>query len=471
MTNKKLPIDYVTKDYDGFLQMMKDMIPSLTPEWTDNSDSDMGTVILQLLAYGLHVLGYYQDKSVNENFLHTAQTKKAILLLSKFLGYEIQKQSPAVTTVRFYKDDTYIDKRVVVPRGTKVSTDPQLGEQVIYETDEPLVIPEGREYGDVSVTQGETVIREFVALGNGKENQRYVLEYPNVIENTLQIITEENGRDYYWSLVDNFVDSQPSDRHFTVSIDEEDRTIISFGDGIFGMKPPDEVKIYATYRYGGGSEGNVSTRLINYLVDTALIGINQVENIEPATGGQDFEDLEHVRITAPKFYRTGGKAVTPQDFEDLAENIPGVAKALCEETFNYNNDVNLYIATTDFTPAPKSLLDRVKEEIDKVRVMNCNLNVMSCLYKEFDVDVKVYIYDNFVANDVKTEVESIIRNYLNTSNFDMGAEIYLSSIIKEIFFASGVKNVVINQPTGDIVCAYNEMPKLANLTVTVIGGA
>ena len=60
MTNKKLPIDYVTKDYDGFLQMTKDMIPSLTPEWTDNSDSDMGTVILQLLAYGLHVLGYYR---------------------------------------------------------------------------------------------------------------------------------------------------------------------------------------------------------------------------------------------------------------------------------------------------------------------------------------------------------------------------------------------------------------------------
>ena len=231
MADKKLPIDYVTKDYDGFLQMMRDMIPSLTPEWTDTSDSDMGMVILQLLAYGLHVLGYYQDKAVNENILHTAQTKKAILLLSKFLGYEIQKQSPAVTTVRFYKDDTYIDKRVVVPRGTKVSTDPQLGEQIIYETDEPLVISEGQEYGDVSVTQGETVIREFVALGTGEENQHYVLEYPNVIEDTLQIITEENGSDYYWTLVDNFIDSQPSDRHFTVSVDEEDRTIINFDDG------------------------------------------------------------------------------------------------------------------------------------------------------------------------------------------------------------------------------------------------
>ena len=277
------------------------------------------------------------------------------------------------------------------------------------------MISEGQEYGDVSVTQGETVIREFVALGTGEENQHYVLEYPNVIEDTLQIITEENGRDYYWTLVDNFIDSQPSDRHFTVSIDEEDRTIINFGDGIFGMKPADEVKIYATYRYGGGSEGNVAAELINYLVDTALVGIDRVENIEPATGGQDFEDLEHVRIMAPKVYRTGGKAVTPQDFEDLAENIPGVAIALCEETFNYNNDVNLYIATTDFKPAPQALLDQVKEEIDKVRVMNCNLNVMSCLYKTFDLDVTVYIYDNFVANDVKMEIENIIRSYLNTA--------------------------------------------------------
>jgi uncharacterized phage protein gp47/JayE len=470
MPENRLPIDYVTKDYDGFLDMMKEMIPTLTPEWTDTSDSDQGMVILQLLAYGLHTLGYYQDKAINENILHIAQTKKAILYLSKFLGYEMRKQTPSITTERFYKDDAHYDKRVVIPKGTQVSTDPQLGQQIIYETDEALVIESGETYGDVTVTQGETVTREFIGLGTGLEGQSFVLEHADVIEEDLQVITEENGRDYYWELVDNFIDSKPNDRHFITDTDEEDRTVVIFGNGIFGMKPLQETNIFSNYRFVGGTIGNVSSGLVNYLVDTIVLGVDSVENIEPATGGQDYEDLEHVRVMAPKVYRTGGKAVTPQDFEDLAENISGVSRALCEETYNMDNDVNLYIATDDYTPATSSLLNKVKEELDKVRVMNANLNVMSCLYNTFNVDVTVYIHDNFVANDVKLEVEDSIREYLESSNFGLGAEIFVSKLVERGFFASGVRNVVINNPTTDIKCDFNEMPKLGSITVNTVGG-
>jgi hypothetical protein len=101
MIKGNLPIDYVTKDFDGFLEMMKEMIPTLTPEWTDTSDSDQGIVILQLLSYGLHIMGYYQDRAVNENILHLARTKKSVLLLCKFLGYEPSTQEPATSIVTF----------------------------------------------------------------------------------------------------------------------------------------------------------------------------------------------------------------------------------------------------------------------------------------------------------------------------------------------------------------------------------
>lgn len=470
MASNKLPIDYVTKDYDGFLEMMKEMIPVLTPEWTDTSDSDQGIVILQLLAYGLHTLGYYQDKAVNENILHTAQTRKAILLLCRFLGYELQKQVPATSIVRFTKDDTKYEERVIIPKGTQVSTDPLYGEQIIFETDEALVIEAGLEYGDVAVTQGESVDREFVGIGTGLENQQFVLEYPDVIESDLQIITEENGRDYYWELVENLIDSKPTDRHFTTTLDEENRTVVIFGDGILGMRPVYETNIFGSYRHGGGTQGNLSVGLINTLVDTIVLGVETVSNIEPSDGGIDYEDIEHARVMAPKLYRTGGKAVTPQDFQDLAESINGVSRALCEETFNADNEVNLYVATTDFSPASQSLLDTVKEELDKVRVMNSKLNVLSCLYKTVDIDVTVYIESNFVASEVQQEVSDNIREYFSSANFELGAEIYTSQILQRAFFATGVRNVVVNSPTEDIICAFNEMPKLGNISVVIVGG-
>jgi hypothetical protein len=465
-----LPIDYVTKDYDGFLQMMKDMIPVLTPEWTDTSDSDQGIVILQLLSYGLHTLGYYQDKAVNENFLHLAQTKKAILLLCKFLGYELQKQQPASTTLRFTKDDTKTDQRVVIPAGTQVSTDPNLGEQIIFETDIALVIDAGTEYGDVTATQGQTISREFIGLGNGQANQTFTLEYPMVLEDTLQIITVENDKDYYWTKVDNMIDSLPTDRHFTTSLNEENQTIVSFGDGIFGMRPLYQTNVFSNYRSGGGTKGNLAVGLINTLVDTFVLGVQQVSNTIAATGGIDYEDLEHARIMAPKIYRTGGKAVTPQDFQDIAESVYGVQKALCEETFDTNNDVNVYIATTDFTTASQTLLDAVKTTLDDVRVMNCKLNVLPCLYRTININITVYVQNNFVASEVSQDVQDNITTYFNSSDFEMGAEIYLAQIIRQAFNASGVNNVVINNPTSDVVCAFNELPKLGTITISTNGG-
>ena len=44
--DKIRPIDYVTKDYEGFRQLMIDLIPKYAPEWTDMSQSDFGIVII-----------------------------------------------------------------------------------------------------------------------------------------------------------------------------------------------------------------------------------------------------------------------------------------------------------------------------------------------------------------------------------------------------------------------------------------
>ena len=39
MPNRR-SLDYVTKDYEGFRQLMLDLIPQYAPEWTDTSQSN-----------------------------------------------------------------------------------------------------------------------------------------------------------------------------------------------------------------------------------------------------------------------------------------------------------------------------------------------------------------------------------------------------------------------------------------------
>src|SRR3712207_2066094 len=108
MTKRQmLPIDYVTKDYEGFRQLMLEQIPVIAPDWTDTSEGDFGIALMELLCYGLDILSFYQDKAVNESFLPTAKTRKAVINISKLLGYQLKHQQPSKFKLIFKKLDEY----------------------------------------------------------------------------------------------------------------------------------------------------------------------------------------------------------------------------------------------------------------------------------------------------------------------------------------------------------------------------
>jgi hypothetical protein len=466
----KLPIDYASRDFDGFMEMFKNVIPTLTPEWTDLSDTDQGIVILQLLAYGLHIQSYSIDKGVMENLLPLAKTQKAIFNLTKFLGYEIGRQSASTVELTYTKESDKIDMEVIVPAGTKSSTDPLLGETVIFETDYPLVIPAGELSGTVTATQGESVSRENLGLGNGLDGQSFILEQLEVLDASIYIMSVEAGITYEWTKVENFLESMPNSRHYITEITEDGETRIVFGDGKSGMRLPVNAELFGDYRFGGGTRGNLAIGLINTLYDDFVPEIDSVTNAIPSTGGINAEDLEKSKQLAPKNYRAGGKAVTPEDFEDIAETFPGIARAVCVETFNINSDVNLYLSTDTGVPLTDELKQSVKDAIEDVMVMNQTLNVFPVVYKDFDIEMTVYIQDNYSQADIRMEVEGLIRNATDPNNYEFGDTVYLNAINQKSFFVKGVQNSIINTPIADVVTASTELPRLVNLTVNVVGG-
>ena len=139
-----------------------------------------------------------------------------------------------------------------------------------------------------------------------------------------------------WHEVDDFDDSGPKDRHYTV---DKRRGVIQFGDGINGMIPPsgaDDIK--ATYRFGGGVKGNVETDKITSLKN-AIPFVDQVTNPIRADGGADTETISEARIRGPQTLKHRGRAVMPSDFEALAKNAARtVARAKCLTNTNRDGD-------------------------------------------------------------------------------------------------------------------------------------
>ncbi len=128
-----------------------------------------------------------------------------------------------------------------------------------------------------------------------------------------------------WLPVPDFYSSTARDRHYT--LDALTGTI-RFGDGQAGRVPPQgRNNIRLHYQTGGGSRADSPPQTVNQL-KTTIPFVARVTNLEAGGGGSAQESLASVQERGPKQLRHRGRAVTRQDFEDLAfEASPDVARA------------------------------------------------------------------------------------------------------------------------------------------------
>lgn len=131
-----------------------------------------------------------------------------------------------------------------------------------------------------------------------------------------------------WTEVMEFFASESVSRHYRL-----DRAAgeLEFGDGVRGRIPPaggDNIKAFA-YQAGGGAGGNVKPGEITSAV-TAVAGVDSVINPVAGGGGSEAATNDDMLVVGPEQISNRGRAVTPDDFEQLArEASREVRKARC----------------------------------------------------------------------------------------------------------------------------------------------
>ncbi|TEB15326.1 Baseplate J-like protein [Pelotomaculum sp. FP] len=202
-----------------------------------------------------------------------------------------------------------------------------------------------------------------------------------------------------WQAVDDYSGSGPGSRHYVV-----DRTTgaILFGDGQRGMIPPaGQNNLKITYRTGGGSRGNVDKGAINSL-RTALAFVDKVKNPQPAGGGSAAESYTRVLERGPALLKHRDRAVTPEDFEQLAkEASQGVARARCLPNFNPGAEIVPGWVTVLVVPAgagakpelnplmKKQVEDYLKDRMPCTVLAGGRLQVRGPVYVELTVRAKI----------------------------------------------------------------------------------
>jgi hypothetical protein len=159
------------------------------------------------------------------------------------------------------------------------------------------------------------LVRERERPAPAEEQALAGLEGADAVTVTLDVAGQPDEVWVRWHAVPDFYQSGPRDRHYTVDALTGE---IRFGDGSFGMIPPQgQNNLRVTYCTGGGEQGNRAAGTIVEL-KSGLPYLDGVTNHEPAQGGAAREPIERLQARGPRVLRHRDRAVTAQDLEDLA---------------------------------------------------------------------------------------------------------------------------------------------------------
>lgn len=481
-----LKTDFTDKDYEAFRNMMIEELQNILPQYTDTTQTDAGIVIIELLAKGLDILSYYQDNIANETFLSTCEQLSSVLRWCNILGYSPKNNVPSVCKQVFVK--SLVNSPVTIYRGTQVQTD----DGIIFETIDDLYLPKGvkgdeqDENGDyqysVDVVQGYTVGNynegvltptEFVGTSDGSENQTYTLSSsPALIEGIVidkqvfgELIVMVNN--VVWERVDSFIYSSAESQHYTATLNEYGQIVLTFGSHLLGQIPNKGSSIYASYRVGGGSSGNVSKNTITAMVEN-LSGISKTFNISEPSGdrlGSDKEDIEQIKLNAPRMYRTIERAITLQDFsdiillnEDFEPLIHSIITYRCEDENNpyYKDTVQIYVQfEEDFKKAVKNseenfifqILASMREYVEERQPIGTFAVLSEAQSQSIGIKATLVVTEGYNESQIKDKAKSAAYEFLSKGAFTLNRAFDAIIFERYICLIDGVEYFRVNSIT------------------------
>src|SRR5262249_4164024 len=124
-------------------------------------------------------------------------------------------------------------------------------------------------------------------------------------------------------------DSEENGDHFVVETDEQQRSILRFGNGMNGRRLPDGAGIRCEYQVGGGIIGNIGPDTLQFFDAAALPEVTECWNPFDGAEGRDPEPAEKILRAAPDAYRARQlRAITLLDYIKRAEDLSDVSRAV-----------------------------------------------------------------------------------------------------------------------------------------------
>lgn len=313
-------------------------------------------------------------------------------------------------------------------------------------------------YANVAkATHGET---RKESLGGGdasKPFQQFTLRQPPLtyvsaanpagVESTLKVFIN----DVQWREAESIFGLQPSDRRFVTSRSDDEVTTAIFGNGKRGARlPTGQENVRAEYRQGIGKGGNVAAEKITLLAARPL-GVKEVINPRPASGGADAESRDQARKNAPLAVLALDRLVSTPDYSDFARTFGGVGKAFAARLSDGQREmVHVTIAGAGDAPIEESsdlfvnLRTALTQFGDPVLPIGLAIRELLLLV----ISARVRLLPDYVWEKVAPRIRARLLDTFSFENRELGQDVFLSEVISAIQSIEGVAYVDVDSFGG-----------------------
>lgn len=324
-------IDYTKRQYEDVAAELVAFIQATRPaDATDFTTSNLGLALIELAAYVADLVSYGQDVLAQEVFLATARRYDSVLRFARSVGY-VPRSARAATCV--LKSSTLpasvVTNGGVVAAGSFIDGLNGLRYEVVVETS----IPPGSSIATIAVKEGQTYTETFTPT---KASSQTFLTARGVVEEASWTVFVGDVEELtnLWTQVDNVLFESSPTNTYEVFFSGDGKMSIRFGNGNSGAIPNQTITL--KYRVTNGLSGNTAvntvkgTLRVDVLLGSIVESLAVANTDTAATGGQDRESVEELRVSIPNSIRTLDKVISIRDYDEAVAGLSGVALAFTD---------------------------------------------------------------------------------------------------------------------------------------------
>jgi hypothetical protein len=310
-------------DFDSVKANLKTFLQSQTEFQDYNFEGSGFSILLDILAYNTHYLGFNANMLANEMYLDSADIRKNIVSLAKMLNYTPSSVRSPVASIDIEVNDA-TGSTLTMPKGTIFTTTVSgVGYQYLTNEDYTITPTNGVfNFSDIDIYEGTLVTFRYT-VDNEDPDQKYIIQNANADTTTLKVSVQEsstNTTTNIYSLAGGFNSVTDTSKVYFLQEVEDGKFEVYFGDGVLGAAVSTGNIVILEYIVTNRDESNGAS---TFTLATTIGGFSDITitTNSVSQGGNAAESKESIRFNAPLGYATQNRAVTTSDYETIVKSI------------------------------------------------------------------------------------------------------------------------------------------------------